>query len=73
MTSIKEVGANLKSNALGAVVGALAGFFGTKKLAKVQNKWVLVGATVLGAVVGATIQSKFKAKKSAPTVATVTK
>lgn len=71
MESLKAIGSSLKSNPVGLVAGAAAGYFGAKKLGKISNKWALIGLTVVGAIVGATIQGKIKAKKSAPTAATV--
>lgn len=64
---MKEQVKKITSNPIGALVGAGAMYFGVKKFAKVENKYVLIGLAVVGGVVGAMIQAKMKAKAGAPT------
>lgn len=71
MGAIKENVAKIKNNPIGAIAGGIALFFAAKKLAKVENKYALAGIAVVGVVVGAMVQSKMKAKNSAPTTQTV--
>lgn len=70
---MKEQVKKIASNPIGALVGAGAVYFGVKKFANVENKWVLIGLTIVGGVVGAMVQSKMKAKAGAPTAVTVGK
>jgi len=69
---MKEQITKVTSNPIGAIAGAAAGYFAAKKWGG-GNKWVYVGATVVGIFVGATIQAKIKAKAGAPTAATIKK
>lgn len=71
MTTIKEQTAKITNNPIGAVVGGIAIFYAAKKFGKIENKWALAGAALVGVVLGAMVQSKMKAKSSAPTAATV--
>lgn len=71
MATMKENVAKVTGNPIGAIVGGAAAFLAAKKLGKVENKWVLIGLTVVGAVAGALVQAKMKAKKGAPTSTTV--
>lgn len=73
METIKSSVSNIKSHLIGAALGAGVGYYASKKFGKVENKWALIGLTVVGAVLGATVQGKIAAKKSAPTAATVKK
>ena len=73
METIKSSVSTIKSNFIGAAVGAGVGYYASKKFGKVENKWALIGLTIVGAVAGAMAQAKFAAKKSAPTAATVKK
>lgn len=73
MATFKENVAKVTGNPIGAIAGGAAAFLAAKKLGKVSNKWVLVGVTLAGVVVGALIQGKIKAKKSQPTVTDVKK
>jgi len=70
---IKKTVTTVKSNPIGAIVGAAVVFFAAKKLAKLDNKIALVAAIVVGGVAGSYAQSKFAAKKSVPTAETVKK
>lgn len=63
---IKSIGNGLKHNWMGLVIGALAGYFGAKKLAKVEKKGILIAAAVGGALAGAFVESKFMGKKVKP-------
>lgn len=63
----------VKNNFIGAIVGAGAGFLVAKKVIKTEKTWLKIVITIVGAGVGATAQSKFFAKKGAPTSATVKK
>lgn len=73
MANIKEIGAKLKNNPVGAIAGAALAFYAGKKFGKVENKWALAGIAVVGAFAGAFAQSKIKAKSSTPTAETVKK
>ena len=73
MNKVKETLAVAKNNPIGLVAGAGAGYLAAKKLIKTEKTWVLVATIAVGAVVGAMVQSKMKAKASQPTAATVKK
>jgi uncharacterized membrane protein YebE (DUF533 family) len=60
--TIQSIGSSVKSNIVGAIGGSVALYFGAKKLMKVENKYVLIGLTLAGAVAGAMVQSKLKSK-----------
>ncbi len=60
----------VKSNPMGLVLGAGAGFLVAKKLVKTEKMWVLVAITLAGGIAGALAQSHMKAKKGVPTAAT---
>ncbi len=70
---MKEQFSKLTANPIGAIGGAVAGYYLSKKLLKVENMWLLAGLTVVGAVLGANAQSAMKAKGSIPTAETVKK
>lgn len=63
----------VKSNPVGLIVGAGAGFLIAKKVVKTDKVIVLVAVTAVTAILGAMAQSKMHAKKSEPTAATVKK
>lgn len=71
MVEIKKNVAKIKTNFIGAGLGALAFYFGAKKYGKVSNKYALVSLGVAGLLVGAMAQQKIVAKKGAPTKETV--
>ena len=73
MEAIKKHVETLKSNPLGAVVGAGAGYLAATKLIKTEKLWIKIVTSIAGAVVGAMLQAKMKAKKGVPTIATVAK
>ena len=60
--TIKSIGGNLKENPIGAIVGGVALYFGAKKLMKVENKYALIGLTLVGVIAGAMTQAKLKSK-----------
>lgn len=70
---MKEQLTKITSNPIGAIAGAVAGFLAAKKLGKVENKWMLIGATIVAGVAGALVQAKIKARKGVPTAATIKK
>lgn len=70
MNTIKEQFGKLTSNPIGAIVGGAAFYYGAKKMGKVENNYALIGLTIVGAIVGAMVQSKMSSK-GAPTVKTV--
>lgn len=59
--------AKINSNPIGALVGAVAFYFGVKKFSDVSNTFVLLGITALGAYVGASIQSEYDKKEISST------
>lgn len=69
MNKIKEVGSKLINSPIGAVAGALGGFWASKKYLKVSNKWALAGLTIVGAVIGAGAEATIKAKFVKPAAA----
>lgn len=68
---MKEVVSKVTNNPIGLVVGAGAGFLIALKVVKTDKMWVKVASAIVGGVVGATIQSRMKAKKSQPTKETI--
>jgi hypothetical protein len=62
MDPLKTVGATVRKNPIGAVVGGVAGFYLAKKFTPVTKTWMLVGIGVVGALAGAYAQSKISAK-----------
>jgi hypothetical protein len=73
MKTIQEQSKKLMSNAIGSVAGGVGAYYLAKKYGKVEKWYYLLGAAVIGAVVGANIQSSVLAKKSVPTAAEVKK
>jgi outer membrane lipoprotein SlyB len=73
MEAIKKNVEKLKSNPLGAALGAGAGYLAATKLIKTEKLWLKIVSAIAGAVVGAVVQAKMKAKKGVPTIATVAK
>jgi len=70
---IKKQISKITANPIGLLAGAGLGFMAAKKFSKTGNKYVLIGATVAGGILGALAQAAYKAKKGAVTVNTVKK
>lgn len=68
MEIIKKTTGTVKANALGAVIGAGAGFFAAKKFMP-GNKYAMVGGILLGLIAGAMVSSAVK-PKGVPTAST---
>jgi len=62
--NIKNLPSTVTSNLIGAGLGAVAFYLGAKKVAKVENKYYVIGLVVVGAIVGAVAQSKIKSKNT---------
>lgn len=63
---MKNLVNNLKSNPIGAVVGAGTLFWASKKYMGVSNTWARVGVALVGAFAGAYAQKTVSAKMSQP-------
>jgi|APGre2960657404_1045060.scaffolds.fasta_scaffold00147_43 hypothetical protein len=61
----------ITNNPVGSIGGAILTYWMFKKFSSINNKYLLIGLTVVGAIAGASIQSDMKAKKSVPTKETV--
>ena len=72
MNKVTEQIGNLKSNPIGAIAGAGAGYLVATKLVKTEKMWMTIAIAVVGGLVGAMVQSNMKAKKGMPTASTVT-
>lgn len=68
---MKEQFNKIKSNPIGLLVGAGAGFLVATKGIKTDKMWVKVVSAVVGGVAGAMVQSKIKAKRGVPTASIV--
>jgi hypothetical protein len=66
---IKSIGNSLKNNWKGLIVGGLAGYFGAKKLGKVEKKGLLIAAAIGGALLVSFAEAKIKGKTVKPAVA----
>ena len=66
-----KVVAKVQNNVIGAIAGAGAFYWASGKYANVSKMWLKVGIALVGAVVGANVQSMIKARKGAPTSTTV--
>ena len=71
MKKVTEQIANLKSNPIGAIAGAGAGYLVATKLVKTDKMWMTIAIAVVGGIAGAMVQAKMKAKKGMPTATTV--
>ena len=71
MKQVTEQIGKLKSNPLGTLAGAGAGYLVAKKLVKTEKMWMTLAITVVGGVVGSMVQANMKAKKGVPTATTV--
>tara|TARA_R110000868_G_C10734992_1_gene751915 strand:+ start:63 stop:284 length:222 start_codon:yes stop_codon:yes gene_type:complete len=70
MKTVNTQISRLTSNPIGSLVGAGAGYYVATKLMRTQKMWMTVTITIVGALVGAGVQSRM-GKKGAPTAATV--
>ena len=73
MSKVTEQIAKVKSNPVGAGVGAIAGYLVAIKLVKSDSLLVKIGATALGLIAGSMIQAKMKSNKGVPTPAIIGK
>lgn len=73
MESLKSIGSSLKNNWIGAIAGGVAGFYAAKKWGHVENKWILGGLAVVGALIGSTVEYKIKAHNVKPALAAAKK
>lgn len=73
METLKSIGNSLKNNVIGTLAGAGAGYYAAKKWGKIENKWILGGLTLVGAVIGASIEYKIKARTVKPALAAAKK
>ncbi len=71
--TVEKTVTTVKNNWMGGAAVGVVAYLVAKKYGNVSNKWALAGLVVAGVLVGATIQAKVMAKKSAPTAATVKK
>jgi|694.fasta_scaffold18419_4 hypothetical protein len=71
--TLKDTTSKVKSNLVGAIIGAGAGFLIAQKVVKTEKTWLLIAISVVGGVGGAMVQSNMKAKASQPTAQTVKK
>lgn len=62
---IKTTTTKVTNNPLMTIAGAVAGYYGAKKM-NVANKYYTIGAVVLGAIVGAYASSYVKGRMSEP-------
>lgn len=69
MNQIQSQINSVTSNAIGAIVGGVAMYYGAKKL-NVSNKWAVWGIALAGVIVGANVQKGMSAAKSKPTAST---
>jgi outer membrane lipoprotein SlyB len=72
MIKLNETVSTAKSNVMGLILGAGAGYLVATKAMKTEKMWVKVASAVVGGVVGSMIQSKMSAKKGVPTATIVT-
>jgi len=71
MFKLNETVSTAKSNVMGLILGAGAGYLVAKKGIKSEKMWVTVVSAVVGGIVGSMIQAKMAAKKGVPTATTV--
>lgn len=71
MKKVTEQIGNLKSNPIGAIAGAGAGYLVATKLVKSEKMWMTIAIAVVGGILGAMVQSNMKAKNGMPTATTV--
>jgi len=58
----------VKTNAIGAVVGGALGFYVAKKYGKFEHKGMLALGALVGVAVGTVAQAKFFPKVALPTI-----
>ena len=68
---VKETVTKVTTNAMGGVIGGVAGYMVAKKVIKTEKMWLLAVVTVVGVIGGAMVQAKMKAKKGVPTANTL--
>lgn len=73
MGTIKDTAKKLVSCPIGAIGGGIGTYFLAKKYGKVENKWALIGLSVVGAVIGAAAEYKIKAHFTKPALAAAKK
>jgi outer membrane lipoprotein SlyB len=76
MGVVREKMAKITNNPIGSLLGAAVGFMAVRKFVKPETKYrtlMMIGGTIVGALVGAMTQSKIKSKKGEPTKETVEK
>lgn len=69
MEQLKKVANSLKNSPIGAILGAVAGYYAIKKFTSVSNKWAVGALVVVGAVIGAAAEYKIKAATVKPAIA----
>ena len=67
MKKTTEVYQKTKQNLIGAGIGAIAGYIVSKTVVKTEKNWLIAVCTVAGAIAGAFVSAKIKAKNSVPT------
>jgi outer membrane lipoprotein SlyB len=72
MIKLNETVSTAKSNVMGLILGAGAGYLVATKGMKTEKMWVKVASALVGGVVGSMIQAKMSAKKGVPTATIVT-
>ena len=63
MNTIKNQISTVTSNPIGAIVGGVAVYYAAKKYGNVTNRWMLIGAGVVGVIGGAMAQSAITKKR----------
>jgi outer membrane lipoprotein SlyB len=71
MKTVNVTISRLTNNLVGSVAGAVAGYYVATKMVRVQQNWMTIGITIVGAIVGAGVQANMT-KKGAPTASVVT-
>jgi hypothetical protein len=68
MKTVNVTISRMANNLVGSIAGGVAGYYAATKLVKAQQNWMVIGITIIGAVVGANMQANM-GKKGAPTPA----